>query len=156
MTVRFGDPLRRRGRSAVPRALSPEPAGPLVWFVWTSEATRYRRAVLVLAHPLRRSRKFLESARPWGFPTSGLSAGLQATTRSTSRVLRRHCRVSPQRRVIESLCRSWSGRCVRGANTVRTKGRLRIRLSKRHPRVGSEVRAANREQARDATPEGAG
>jgi len=45
---------------------------------------------------------------------------MQAPVRPTSRVLRRHCRVSPQRRVIGFLCRSWqsSGACA-GQSTDR-------------------------------------
>jgi hypothetical protein len=48
-------------------------------------------------------------------------------------------------------------RCMRGAeHRAATKGRLRIRLSKLHPRVGFEGQAFQREQARGRTPEGAG
>jgi hypothetical protein len=52
-------------------------------------------------------------------------------------VLRRHCRVSPQRRVIGFLCLTWLGSAyARGRHPNRNRGRPRIRLSRRHPRVG--------------------
>jgi hypothetical protein len=52
-------------------------------------------------------------------------------------VLRRHCRVSPQRRVPELLCLTWlSSAYARGRHPNRNRGRLRIRLSRHHPRVG--------------------
>jgi hypothetical protein len=52
-------------------------------------------------------------------------------------VLRRHCRVSPQRRVIGFLCLTWLGSATaRGRQPNRNRGRLRIRLSRLHPRVG--------------------
>jgi hypothetical protein len=71
-------------------------------------------------------------------------------------VLRRHCRVSPQRRVIGLLCRSfvWAW-CMRGAeHRDRTRWQLRIRLPGRHPRVGPDVRAESRGQARKIGPRG--
>jgi len=63
--------------------------------------------------------------------------GVASNNASYLTVLRRHCRVSPQRRVIGFLCLTWIGAAyARGRHPNRHRGRLRIRPSRLHPRVG--------------------
>jgi hypothetical protein len=71
------------------------------------------------------------------FSDTRVERGVASNTAFYLTVLRRHCRVSPQRRVIGFLCLTWLGSATaRGRQPNRNRGRLRIRLSRLHPRVG--------------------
>jgi hypothetical protein len=80
---------------------------------------------------------------------------MQAQARSTSPVLRRHCRVSPQRRVIGSCAHvaSSTGVCA-GQSTGETHWGSCASGIGASPEGGSRCSSTGREQARDGGPNG--
>jgi hypothetical protein len=99
-------PLRRRLQLRLPNPSSPTPRTPLLWFAWTPKTRVRRRAVLVEPSP------FVVAPRLNAESTLGSFVGALHRTEVAMlafHVLRRHCRVSPQRRVNPSRSRPAKG-----------------------------------------------
>lgn len=89
------------------------------------------------------------------FSDTRVERGVASNNASYLTVLRRHCRVSPQRRVIGFLCLTWLGSAyARGRHPNRNRGRLRIRPSSATPAGGTRytghaMRASSQGGARE-------